>query len=107
MVTKVAKVGAVKTDRNCSRSGPKVGVSCMGGLLVARGPGCCATPRIHPWPKEDAIPHAYSPIARTAKREVSPRLGPSGGRPLRFHLDDPDSDGPSGSFDPGRQPATL
>ncbi len=61
MVRKVAKVGAVKTERNWSRSERKVGVSCMSGLLVARDPGCCATPRIHPWPKEDAIEHAYSP----------------------------------------------
>ena len=32
--------GAVKTERNWSRSERKVGVSCMCGLLVARGPGC-------------------------------------------------------------------
>src|SRR3954447_524648 len=71
MVRKVAKLGAVKTDRNWSRSERKVGVSCMCGLLVARAPGCCATSRIHPWPKEDAIPHAYSPIAKSAKPELS------------------------------------
>jgi hypothetical protein len=39
MVMKVAKVGAVKTERNWSRRERKVGVSCMGGLLVARVPG--------------------------------------------------------------------
>src|SRR5215212_8399437 len=74
MVRKVAKVGAVKTERNWSRSERKVGVSCMCGLLVARDPGCCATPRIHPWPKEDAIEHAYSPVARSAKPELRVRL---------------------------------
>jgi hypothetical protein len=36
---KVAKVGAVKTGRNRCRSEWKVEVSCMCGLLVARGPG--------------------------------------------------------------------
>src|SRR4051812_28250267 len=72
MVRKVAKGGAVKTDRNWSRSERKVGVSCMCGLLVARAPGCCATPRIHPSPKEDAIEHAYTPVARSAKPELRP-----------------------------------
>jgi hypothetical protein len=38
---------------------------------VARDPGCCATLRIHPSPKEDAIEHAYSPLARSAKPELS------------------------------------
>src|SRR5438270_12408313 len=70
MVTKVAKVGAVKTERNWSRSERKVGVSCMCGLLVARDPGGCATPRIHPSPKEDAIEHAHSSFARSAKSEL-------------------------------------
>src|SRR3954470_22778505 len=69
MVRKVAKLGAVKTERNGSRSERKVGVSCTCGLLVARDPGCCATPRIHPSPKEDAIEHAYLPVARSAKPE--------------------------------------
>src|SRR4051794_3632187 len=74
MVRKVAKVGAVKTERNWSRSERKVGVSCMCGLLVARDPGCCTTPRIHPWPKEDAIERAYLPVARSAKPELRAEL---------------------------------
>src|SRR3954447_9843115 len=76
MVRKVAKLGAVKTVRNWSRSERNVGVSCMCGLLVARDPGCCATSRIHPWPEEDAIPHAYSPIAKSVKPELSDILCP-------------------------------
>src|SRR3954449_7254694 len=59
MYRKLSKLGAVKTERNWSRSERNVGVSCMGGLLVARVPGCCATPRIPPGRKEVAIPHAY------------------------------------------------
>src|SRR4051794_32711785 len=59
MWRKVAKVGAVKTERNRSRSGRKVGVSWTCGLLVERGPGCCATLRIPPRRKEVAIPDAY------------------------------------------------
>src|SRR3954471_9423793 len=59
MYRKLSKLGAVKTERNWSRSERKLGVSCMGGLLVARVPGCCATPRIPPGRKEVAIPHAY------------------------------------------------
>src|SRR4051812_6467967 len=59
MYRKLSKLGAVKTDRNWSRSERNVGVSCTGGLLVARVPGCCATPRIPPGRKEVAIPHAY------------------------------------------------
>src|SRR3954454_19670512 len=59
MYRKLSKLSAVKTDRNWSRSERNVGVSCMGGLLVARVPGCCATPRIPPGRKEVAIPHAY------------------------------------------------
>src|SRR5829696_5785707 len=87
MVRKVAKVGAVKTDRNWSRSERKLGVSCMCGLLVARDPGCCATPRIHPWPKEDAIPHAYSPLAKSAKPELrTARRGKSQARRGRAGL---------------------
>jgi hypothetical protein len=58
MERKVAKVGAVKTERNRRRSEPKVGVSCTCGLLVARGPGRGATSRIIPRRKEVAIPHA-------------------------------------------------
>jgi hypothetical protein len=74
IVRKVAKVGAVKTERNSSRSERNAGVSCMCGLLVARDPGCVATPRIHPSLKEDAIEHAYSPLARSAKPELNPPL---------------------------------
>src|SRR5512135_3262234 len=59
MWRKVAKVGAVKTERNRSRSERKVGVSCTCGLLVARGPGRGATSRIIPRRKEVAIPLAY------------------------------------------------
>src|SRR3954466_2123446 len=59
MYRKLSKLGAVKTERNWSRSERNVGVSCTGGLLVARVPGCCATPRIPPGRKEVAIPHAY------------------------------------------------
>src|SRR3954454_8915872 len=59
MYRKLSKLSAVKTDRNWSRSERNVGVSCTGGLLVARVPGCCATPRIPPGRKEVAIPHAY------------------------------------------------
>src|SRR5512135_1011987 len=59
MGRKVAKVGAVKTERNRSRSERKVGVSCTCGLLVARGPGRGATSRIIPRRKEVAIPLAY------------------------------------------------
>src|SRR5512135_3688799 len=59
MWRKVAKVGAVKTERNRSRSERTVGVSCTCGLLVARGPGRGATSRIIPRRKEVAIPLAY------------------------------------------------
>src|SRR5687768_12848177 len=71
MRRKVAKVGAVKTDRNRSRRGWKVGVSCMCGLLVARGPGCGATSRIIPRREEVAIPHAYLAKGQSAKPELS------------------------------------
>jgi hypothetical protein len=42
----------------------------MCGLLVARDPGGCATPRIHPSPKEDAIEHTHPSLARSAKPEL-------------------------------------
>src|SRR3954470_11685375 len=64
MERKVVKVGAVKTDRNRSRSEPKVGVSCTCGLLVAWGPGCCATLRIPSRSEEAAIPHAYPSLGK-------------------------------------------
>src|SRR4051794_5385737 len=70
MWRKVAKVGAVKTDRNRSRRGRKVGVSCMCGLLVARGPGRGATSRIIPRREEVAIPHAYPATGQSAKLEL-------------------------------------
>src|SRR4051794_36769663 len=75
MWRKMAKVGAVKTDRNRSRRGRKVGVSCMCGLLVARGPGRGATSRIIPRREEVAIPHAYPATGQSAKPEV--RIGRS------------------------------
>src|SRR5260370_41337738 len=68
MERKVAKVGAVKTERNRSRSEPKVGVSCTCGLLVARGPGRGATSRIIPRRKEVAIPHAYPAPGKVRNR---------------------------------------
>src|SRR5947199_4729916 len=70
MYRKVAKLGAVKTDRNWSRSERKLAVSCMGGLLVARVPGCQETSRIHPSRREVAIPHAYAAPAKSTKPEV-------------------------------------
>src|SRR4051794_16705420 len=81
MKRKVEKVGAVKTGRNGSRSERKLGVSCMGGLLVARVPGCCATPRIPPGRKEVAISHAYptpgkvrNPNLATPRRNTSAEI---------------------------------
>src|SRR5262249_32805805 len=71
MWRKVAKVGAVKADRNRSRSEPKAGVSCTCGLLVARGPGRGATSRIPPRRKGVAIPHAYPAPGKSAKPERS------------------------------------
>src|SRR5947199_10506516 len=70
MSRKVAKLGAVKTDRNGSRSERKLAVSCMGGLLVARVPGCLATSRIHPSRREVAIPHAHATRAKSTKPEL-------------------------------------
>src|SRR4051812_33264208 len=64
MERKVVKVGAVKTDRNQSRSEPKVGVSCTCGLLVAWGLGCCATLRIPSRSEEAAITHAYASLGK-------------------------------------------
>src|SRR4051794_9847857 len=82
MYRKLSKLGAVKTDRNWSRSERNVGVSCTGGLLVARVPGCCATPRIPPGRKEVAIPHAYlapgkvrNPNSGSAPEDPSPAAG--------------------------------
>src|SRR5881227_824700 len=83
MYRKLSKLGAVKTDRNWSRSERNVGVSCMGGLLVARVPGCCATPRIPPGRKEVAIPHAYPAPGKVRNPNIVghpfiERGGPSG-----------------------------
>src|SRR3954469_15698526 len=93
MKRKVEKVGAVKTGRNGSRSERKLGVSCMGGLLVARVPGCPATPRIHPSRKEVAIPHAYPAPGKVRNLSVvlpekhpcrSPVCAPSGAAQATF-----------------------
>jgi hypothetical protein len=70
MYRKVAKLGAVKTERNWSRRVRKLAVSCMGGLLVARVPGWLETSRIHPSHREVAIPHAYAAPAKSAKPEL-------------------------------------
>src|SRR5262249_23041983 len=76
MWRKVAKVGAVKADRNRSRSERKAGVSCTCGLLVAWGPGRGATSRISPRREEAAIPHAYpSPRNVRNRNEVDLLLG--------------------------------
>src|SRR5947199_1048451 len=92
MYRKVAKLGAVKTDRNWSRSERKLAVSCMGGLLVARVPGCRATSRIHPSRREVAIPHAYDAPAKSAKPEPR-RRGIYGRRSESLQVA---SDGPGG-----------
>src|SRR4051812_44002040 len=90
MYRKLSKLGAVKTERNWSRSERNVGVSCMGGLLVARVPGCCATPRIPPGRKEVAIPHAYlapGKVRNPNLEDIStaiwavPSIGPGAGWP--------------------------
>src|SRR5512147_2119024 len=70
MWRKVATVGAVKTERNRSRRGRKVGVSCTDGLLVARGPGRGATSRIIPRRTEVAIPHAYPDPGKVRNRNL-------------------------------------
>src|SRR5512132_1153564 len=73
MWRKVAKGGAVKTERNRSRSERKVGVSCTCGLLVARGPGRGATSRIIPRRKEVAIPLAYPAPEKVRNRNLVPK----------------------------------
>src|SRR3954451_13716577 len=74
MYRKLSKLGAVKTERIWSRSERNVGVSCMGGLLVARVPGCQATSRIHPNRKEVAIPHAYPPSRKVRNPNLPTRM---------------------------------
>src|SRR4051812_42711863 len=81
MYRKLSKLGAVKTERNWSRSERNVGVSCMGGLLVARVTGCQATSRIHPNRKEVAIPHAYPP-SRKVRNPNSKGARRSSDRPI-------------------------
>src|SRR5262249_16578207 len=69
-VTKVAKVGAVKTGRNWCRSEQNDAVSCMTGLLESERPGCPTTARIPTRRKEAAREHANSPYPKSAKPEL-------------------------------------
>src|SRR5262249_13244234 len=73
-VTKVAKVGAVKTGRNWCRSEQNDAVSCMTGLLESERPGCPTTARIPTRRKEAAREHANSPYPKSAKPELSSRF---------------------------------